>query len=135
MGLNLLFDRFELCLLLKRFKGVSKTLEKYKLKKSKSNLDYTGDVTPTRVTSGGVHLCRLAHEQLRRSRRWPAAGDTVSDLTGPEIKSKFTSLFILSLHIANTTTRRQAKIEMYFKYGSDRVSAKGPQGLQVSSHP
>ena len=37
----------------------------------------------------------------------------------------------LSLQTANTTTHRQAKLEIYFKYGSDRVTAKGPQGLML----
>ena len=42
---------------------------------------------------------------------------------------KFTCLF-LPLHTANTITHRQAKLEIYFQYGSDRMTAKGPQGLR-----
>ena len=45
----------------------------------KSNLHYTRDITPKRVTSGGVHLRGLTHEQHsseETSQRWRVAGDT-----------------------------------------------------------
>ena len=47
----------------------------------KSNLDYTRDIIPKRVTSGGIHLRDLApgkHSSEETSQRWEAVGDTVS---------------------------------------------------------
>ena len=47
---------------------------------SKSNLHYTRDITPKRVTSGGVHLLDLAPGQ-HSSEVVRAIGDNVSNLT------------------------------------------------------
>ena len=52
--------------------------------KTKSSL-YTRSIKPKRVTSGGVHLRDLVHEQdscEETSPGWRAVSDTVSDLTG-----------------------------------------------------
>ena len=47
----------------------------------KSNLHYTRDITPKRVTSGGAHLRGAAlglHNSEQMSQRWRAVGDTVT---------------------------------------------------------
>ena len=59
--------------------------------KSKSNLHYTRDITPKRVTIGGAHFHSLApgqHSSENTSHRWPAVRDTKSALTGSGIESK-----------------------------------------------
>ena len=54
----------------------------------KSNLHYTRDITPKRVTSVGARLLGLApglHSSEGTLQRWRAVGDT-ADLTDPEFE-------------------------------------------------
>ena len=57
---------------------------------TKSNLYYTGRITPKRVTSGRDRLRGLAPARLlsseETSQRWRAVGDIASYLTGPGIE-------------------------------------------------
>ena len=65
---------------------------KTKIRSKNQNLYYTRDNTPKRVTSDGAHLRDVAtrhsgqHSSEETSQRWRAAGVSVSDLTGPEMK-------------------------------------------------
>ena len=57
-------------------------------KLEKSNDHNTRDITPQRVTSGGIHLRGLApgqHSSEETSQRWRVIGNAVSDLTSPVI--------------------------------------------------
>ena len=57
----------------------------------KSNLHYACGITPKHVTSGGAHLRSLAlgqHRSEETLQRWRALGNSVFDLTSPEIEPK-----------------------------------------------
>ena len=57
--------------------------------KKKSNLYYTRDIPPKRVTNGGNHLRGLApgqHSSEETSQRWRAVGNSVSKWTTSRIK-------------------------------------------------
>ena len=60
--------------------------------KMRSNLHYTRDITPKRVTSGGAHLRGLApggqHNFAEKPLRCRTVGITASDLTDPGIEFK-----------------------------------------------
>ena len=65
----------------------------------KSNLHYTGHITPKRVTSGGAHLRCLApgqHHSEKPSKRVRAVGDAVSDLTCQGIEPRPPALLVVS---------------------------------------
>ena len=59
-----------------------------RVNKSKSNLHYTRNITPKCVMSSGAHLCCFAPGQhiSAETLQWRAVGDTVSNLSGSEIK-------------------------------------------------
>ena len=64
--------------------------------KKKTNLHCTvlAGNTPKRVMSGGASFRGLSpgqHSSAEISRRWRAVGDTVFDLTGPEIEPQTSS--------------------------------------------
>ena len=61
--------------------------------KSKSDLHYTRDIAPKRVTCDGAHLRSLApgkRSSEETSQQWRIVGDTVSNLTYPRIKPMIT---------------------------------------------
>ena len=56
----------------------------------KSNLHYTGDITPKRATSAGARLCGFSwyHNSEETLQWWRAVDDTVPDFTDPGIETQ-----------------------------------------------